>query len=504
MFAESVRKPLKMFQSSTGVLPAAISTIIVSPTARPRPIMTAEKSPLMAVGITIRVAVCQRRRAAAERRRPQVVRDARERVLGDRVDDRDDREAHHEADDQRVALDVGAEQGAARVEAGSVEQRRDAPRRAATVSAAPASELARGRATRRPCRATSRPRPRAGAGSRRARTAGSRRATARAAGGAASSRRPRRRSWPSSQHLEVAVRRTGARTPGRARGDEQAGRTARHAIASSRSATPEARSRPAAGAAARGSAPTRNVTGTTTNDEQDGREPRARRTGAITSAARKPSTTLGRLAIISIAGLTARRDSRVQELAGVERREQRDRHPEEHRVERRLERAEDQREEAELRLEVVAAADGLPDVRGPEEPSYHTGRMIERAETFECAGSKSNAARRPGSSATTPSFFGAIWTQQRPEPPARRVSAMILSVVICATRTRPSASPVTKRRVRVDGAHDGDGAAECGGNSWAIRITIAVGVRRVRRLRPEPAVDAVRPSRRRCSVSGRS
>ncbi len=32
---------------------------MVSPTARPRPIMQAENRPLMAVGITIRTAVCQ-------------------------------------------------------------------------------------------------------------------------------------------------------------------------------------------------------------------------------------------------------------------------------------------------------------------------------------------------------------------------------------------------------------------------------------------------------------
>ena len=69
MFAESVRKPLKMFQSRTGVLPAAMSTIIVSPTARPRPIITAEKSPLIAVGMTTRIAVCQGVAPRAERRR---------------------------------------------------------------------------------------------------------------------------------------------------------------------------------------------------------------------------------------------------------------------------------------------------------------------------------------------------------------------------------------------------------------------------------------------------
>ncbi len=60
MLADSVRKPLKIDQSITGVLPVAISTIIVSPTARPKPTMIAEKTPGLAVGITTRIAVCQR------------------------------------------------------------------------------------------------------------------------------------------------------------------------------------------------------------------------------------------------------------------------------------------------------------------------------------------------------------------------------------------------------------------------------------------------------------
>ena len=42
------------------MLPVAISTIIVSPTARPKPTMTAEKMPGLAVGSTTRIAVCQR------------------------------------------------------------------------------------------------------------------------------------------------------------------------------------------------------------------------------------------------------------------------------------------------------------------------------------------------------------------------------------------------------------------------------------------------------------
>ena len=60
VLAASVRIPLKIDQSSTGVLPVAISTIMVSPTARPNPIITAEKMPGLAVGNTTRNAVCQR------------------------------------------------------------------------------------------------------------------------------------------------------------------------------------------------------------------------------------------------------------------------------------------------------------------------------------------------------------------------------------------------------------------------------------------------------------
>ena len=59
IFAANVRKPLNTFHSVIGVFPPAISTIIVSPTARPRPIISAENKPLIAVGITIRHVVCQ-------------------------------------------------------------------------------------------------------------------------------------------------------------------------------------------------------------------------------------------------------------------------------------------------------------------------------------------------------------------------------------------------------------------------------------------------------------
>ena len=52
----------------------------------------------------------------------QVLRNRRESVLGDRVDDRNDRKTHHEADDQRVALHEGVDVAAPRIEAQAVEQ----------------------------------------------------------------------------------------------------------------------------------------------------------------------------------------------------------------------------------------------------------------------------------------------------------------------------------------------------------------------------------------------
>src|SRR5574340_1145162 len=53
--AASVRRPSNRFISMTGVLPVAISTIMVSPTARPMPIISAEKIPGLAVSNTTRV-----------------------------------------------------------------------------------------------------------------------------------------------------------------------------------------------------------------------------------------------------------------------------------------------------------------------------------------------------------------------------------------------------------------------------------------------------------------
>jgi len=92
--------PLKSDHSMIGVFPVAMRTIIVSPTARPKPTIRAEKIPAEAVGRMTRVAVCQGDAPRASEARLQVLRDARERVLGDREDDRDDGEPHGEGDDE--------------------------------------------------------------------------------------------------------------------------------------------------------------------------------------------------------------------------------------------------------------------------------------------------------------------------------------------------------------------------------------------------------------------
>ena len=60
ILAERVRMPVKGLESNTGVLPAAIRMIMVSPTARPSPIITAAKIPGLAEGRTTRQRVCQR------------------------------------------------------------------------------------------------------------------------------------------------------------------------------------------------------------------------------------------------------------------------------------------------------------------------------------------------------------------------------------------------------------------------------------------------------------
>ena len=75
------------------------------PTARPKPIISAEKIPALAEGSTTLITVChcgaQRQRALA-----QGGRHAEQRVLRQREDDRHQREAHRHAHHQRIALVV--------------------------------------------------------------------------------------------------------------------------------------------------------------------------------------------------------------------------------------------------------------------------------------------------------------------------------------------------------------------------------------------------------------
>ena len=60
MFADKVLIPEKILKSMIGVFPVAITTIIVSPIALPKPIISAEKIPAEAVGRITYSAVCHR------------------------------------------------------------------------------------------------------------------------------------------------------------------------------------------------------------------------------------------------------------------------------------------------------------------------------------------------------------------------------------------------------------------------------------------------------------
>ena len=71
----------------------------------------------MAVGTTTRSGGLPGGGPGPQRGGPQVLGHGGQGVLGDGVDDGDDGEAHDEADDQRVALHVGVDQAAARIQA---------------------------------------------------------------------------------------------------------------------------------------------------------------------------------------------------------------------------------------------------------------------------------------------------------------------------------------------------------------------------------------------------
>ena len=367
--------------------------------------MIAENRPLIAVGITMRNAVCQGVAPAPSEPARRWSGTRGERVLGDRVDDRDDREAHHEADDQRVALHVGADAasraGRGRSAASSA--------RAATASASAAEQRARRTARgppRRSAPASSRAPPRAAAGSTwRPKT----QSTTTAAGREQQEHPAARRAAGAAVEPahDVARRTRGARPRGRARG-------------ASTSAAGDGEERSPGSASARAAARARSGMscqrcGAAEEDSRHEQRPatstdasRPATKGASTSAARKPSTTLGRLAISSIGRLDARPRRGAQELAGVDRRQQRERHAEEQRVERRLERAEDQRAQAELGLEVVGAAEDCQTCSGPDVALVPDGAE-ERAAGSSRGGpaSSSQCARCPPAIATMPSSFGA-------------------------------------------------------------------------------------------------
>ncbi len=94
-----------------GTCPAAINTIIVSPTARDAPSTIAATIPESAAGKTTRVETWRRDGPDAERALTQPVRHGGHRVLGDRGDRRDDHDAHDDAAGEPVEDgDLEAEQ----------------------------------------------------------------------------------------------------------------------------------------------------------------------------------------------------------------------------------------------------------------------------------------------------------------------------------------------------------------------------------------------------------
>ena len=112
--------------------------------------------PGLAVGSTTRAAVCQRLAPSASEAAVRCCGHARERVLGDREDDRDHREAHREADHQAVALVVGEARAPRRASAGS--RRRRARSRSRPEPRPPpraAEQQQRHDQRRSPCRACS-------------------------------------------------------------------------------------------------------------------------------------------------------------------------------------------------------------------------------------------------------------------------------------------------------------------------------------------------------------
>ena len=108
-----------------GCWPAAIATIIVSPIARDTARMNAAVMPENAAGTHDAEARLHLRRAERVRALAQAARHALHRVLGQRRDERQDHDAHHDAGAERV------EAGQARDEA--LQERRDEQQREVAV-----------------------------------------------------------------------------------------------------------------------------------------------------------------------------------------------------------------------------------------------------------------------------------------------------------------------------------------------------------------------------------
>ena len=305
---------------------------------------------------------------ATQRGGAQRVGDRRERVLRDREDDRDDREAHREADDEAVALVVRG----ARALVALADEEPAEPVVEHEVVHGPGEQREQGArqdgVRQRPQEPLGRP-PRAGDGDPQA------------SGKEEHAQRGAEHEQPQAEQGDAGARPRAAEHPG----SEVALRVHRaakeHVLEERRQ--PDAEPPRAGDQGERDQQPLtgRDRLPPVDRDQRTRRSPRGTPTrpmpkiaakiaghdvldrGRDHQAATNPRTTLGRLAMTSTPGLTSGADPRVHELRGVERREERERQREEHRVERGLERAEDQRRQAELELGLVRRGRALVLVR---------------------------------------------------------------------------------------------------------------------------------------------
>ncbi len=282
---------------------------------------------------------------------------ARERVLGQRVHDRDDRESHDETHDQGIALHVGVEDPAARIEPQPVEHPRACVRERHgqdrgseephDVDAGAASALPRHRRASEPRidRAREEEDDRDRGERQQQHDPASEPAPATVVEpllevsgeeGALDER--------SAEEREAESRDQGERHPDDARNPGVADREARGQELPQARAEEEREGHAEERSQDRGDDHPRHR-----RDDDRGEEPE--------HDARQARHHLDRR-------LDRRAHLRGEELAREDRREQRERHGEEHRHERRLDGSEDERDETELRLEVVRAPRRLPGVLG--------------------------------------------------------------------------------------------------------------------------------------------